>query len=347
MNSVRTSNLNYACQETPYSLFLTIRKSWRKHQQVQQVGDEQSQQLPGATSKDEINLRDEKIDLKYELDDLKAKLQSSKHSEDDLRTKFDAAVLEVSRLKEEAEKVIIKNDKEVNIVKEALKASKEDNEKLSSELKNAKKSVSSKDKEIKRLEEQSKVEKRLNEKENKKVADDFIEQIAAKDSKMNELSKEILNLEEAKTSLLDLLYGCNECGRHGDFCECYTDGENNVEPSDSGFFNVDASLTKPDHCDFLQATPSPPPTETPVTHLTKPTITLQSSTWTPPATPPCSNCGGDNYGPCPASVCFGCLPSIETTLPSTVSYSTTPPGTPPTLRWSQQSLHVHASSSSN
>ena len=345
LNSVRTSNLNYVCQETPYSIYLTIRKSWRKHQQVQQ------EELPKSAFKDEIDLKDEKNDLKNELDDLKAKLQASKHVEDDLSDKLDAAVVEVSRLNKEVEKLIKKNE-EVKILKKAMQASKEDDEKIRCDLKKFKEIVSSKEKEIKRLEEQSQLEKTLYEKENKTNADDFKGQLAAKDVKINELSKEVFDLEEAKTSLLDLVYGCNDCGRHGDFCECNVDEEinNNVEPAASDFFTKDASLTQPDHCGLLQAPPSPKATETPVTlNLPHPASTLQTSAWTPPPNPPCSSCGGENYGPCPASVCFSCLPQIETTPPSnsTGRCSTTPPGTPPTLRWSQKSLHLHASSNNN
>ena len=101
LNSVRISNLNYACQEKPYSIFLTIRKSWRKGQHVQQLGDEYCQQLPESASNDKINSKDEKInDLKCEVGDLKAKLEASKHVEDDLRAQLDKSVVEVSRLKE-------------------------------------------------------------------------------------------------------------------------------------------------------------------------------------------------------------------------------------------------------
>ena len=75
--SVRSSNLNYACQETPYSIYLTIRKSWSKHQQVQQP-QEYVQQLPQPLSQIELNLKDREIEnIKCELEDLKTKLQMS------------------------------------------------------------------------------------------------------------------------------------------------------------------------------------------------------------------------------------------------------------------------------
>ena len=327
LKQVQTSCLNFHLQISPFSAVISIKKSFIRDKSGDIV-------LPPPILHHTQNQKFEELVAKN------LQLEASKQLEDELRAKLDAAEVEVSRLKKEAEEVIIKKNEEVNILKKAMKASKEDNEKLCSELKNFKKIVSSKDKEINRLEEQTKLLKTLNEQEFKKADDDFKEQLAAKDAKLCDLSKEILILQKAKDSLLDLLYGCNEYGRFGDACECDADEENNVEPSDSCFFNFNDSLTQPDHFGFPRVPPSPPPTEI------SETLHLRPSAWTPPATPPCSSCGSDNYGPCPASVCFACLPSIETRPPTTSSCSTTPPGTPPTLRWSQQSLHVHENSSS-
>ena len=39
---------------------------------------------------------------------------------------------------------------------------------------------------------------------------------------LDELAEQKKGLEEKIDSLLDLLYGCYQCGRHGDFCECDT-----------------------------------------------------------------------------------------------------------------------------
>ena len=52
-----------------------------------------------------------------------------------------------------------------------------------------------------------------------------------KDAEIGELLKENLELKDKIGSLLDILYGCNECGRHGDFCECDVNDEENVDPS--------------------------------------------------------------------------------------------------------------------
>ena len=131
------------------------------------------------------------------------------------------------------------------------------------------------------------------------------------------LKKANIGLEEKVISLLDTLYGCEECGRHGDYCEC-----NDLD----------------DHDDFIEdpgCLPNPPsaPSETsPSPHL--PRTTSMAAPWTPPATQSCSKCGGENYGPCPDSVCFGCIPALKVRRISSSSNSPsrTPPGTPPLLR---------------
>ena len=127
---------------------------------------------------------------------------------------------------------------------------------------------------------------------------------------LNKLAKENKDLEEKVNSLLDLLYGCNDCGRHGDFCEC-DDIEDNIESSPF------------DQHVFQQPSPTPAVTDLPP-------LTSSTSPWTPPPTPPCSMCGGMNYGPCPTNVCFGCIPPLimPDTPPCTNSPSRTPPGTP-------------------
>ena len=84
---------------------------------------------------------------------------------------------------------------------------------------------------------------------------------------LNELAKKNEDLEDKITSLLDLLYGCNDCGRHGDYCEC-DDMEGN-----------DVQLPAPvDQNAFSQ--PSPPPTVAPCV----PRPSSNSPPWTNKAT---------------------------------------------------------------
>ena len=71
LKSVRNCSLNYSCQETPYSIYLTIRKSWSKHHrpcEAQQIGRDQ----PLETN---VN---ENWSLKVELAAVKAQLEASK-----------------------------------------------------------------------------------------------------------------------------------------------------------------------------------------------------------------------------------------------------------------------------
>ena len=63
----------------------------------------------------------------------------------------------------------------------------------------------------------------------KKKTDKNNEQLDAKDKMLNELAKKNEDLEDKITSLLDLLYRCNDCGRHGDYCECDDMEGNDVE----------------------------------------------------------------------------------------------------------------------
>ena len=142
---------------------------------------------------------------------------------------------------------------------------------------------------------------------------------------LNELAKKNEGLEEKINSLLDLLYGCNDCGRHGDHCKC------------DDIIGNDVELPAPNQQELCQ--PSPPSTVTPC--IPPPSST--SPPWTPPPTPPCDSCGGVNYGPSPTSVCFVCIPAL-TAPTSSVSPSTTPPGTPPSFRrTTHQSVYSRSS----
>ena len=127
------------------------------------------------------------------------------------------------------------------------------------------------------------------------------------DEKGDALEKAIeenVKLEKKVTDLLDVLYGCPECGYNS--CECNTFDEG-------------------DHSDEV------------LERLTVPPPSSLSTSWTPPPTPPCLKCGGINFGPSPSSECFVCLPELQSTFePNYISQSTTPPGTPPLKKQKQQ-----------
>ena len=118
----------------------------------------------------------------------------------------------------------------------------------------------------------------------------------------------------------------------GDFCECNTSEEYKAEPS------------YPDQCEFIQISLSPPRSVTCVPPHAPPTSS--SPPWTPPPTPPCSSCGGNNYGPCPTSLCFNCTPHLNLSdiPPNNNQPSSTPPGTPPPLERIQEQSSNESSS---
>ena len=71
LNSVRNSNLNFSCQETPFSIYLTVRKSWNR--KVCETGHHVSE--PNSDL-----ILSENLSLKAELADVKAQLKISKEN---------------------------------------------------------------------------------------------------------------------------------------------------------------------------------------------------------------------------------------------------------------------------
>ena len=157
--------------------------------------------------------------------------------------------------------------------------------------------------EVKR-EEVSKLNKQLNDvkhafkKEKHELLQDFKTEQEEKKKIDIEIREKLIILEDENLKLKDVLYGCPECGLHS--CEC-CDLENTSSPPASPTLAADRSCP---------SSPSP---------------------WTPPPTPPCVGCGGINFGPCPSSLCFACIPPLQIKQPesSSSSPSRTPPGTPP------------------
>ena len=208
----------------------------------------------------------------------------------------------------EVEKIIKENgalnkkNEELQVHSEALKKEKS----------TANKSIECKDKEIARLE--AKNTNLENENNNLK------EELVVKENESKEILEDKMSLEEKINSLLDVLYGCPECGLNK--CEC---GE--------AFMEEDSSSYLPPQC-ASTVEPSFPPSTTPSNTPAAPQPPTQSSSgsppWTPPPTPPCISCGEANFGPCPSSVCFACIPPLQIKPESNNSSpSRTPPGTPP------------------
>ena len=317
ISSVRSSNLNFTYQETPFSLYLTIRKtSIKKHQSN---GSESSQM---GVRHDVVALEEENLVLKSYIRDLEGKLSAFKDTMETLEGKVAASEAEGLKAKNnnstiaelEAEKRVLaktikKKEKEINEVEKTNQACQNNIKKLEDEVEKYKDEKNESERKHRQIEKEIE--------ENKKAGAEIRHQLDVKDNMLDELAEEKKGLEEKIDSLLDLLYGCYQCGRHGDFCECNSIEEDIVEPS------------LHDLHELRQLSPTPAET-TP--HVPPPTSS--SPPWTPPPTPPCSSCGAQNYGPCPSSVCFACIPTLTllTTPPCSNPPSTTPPGTPPSCR---------------
>ena len=288
VSSVKKSNLNFYLQESPVSVNINIRKTFVKNKDGHTL-----QPPPNDTAGVTIEEKLEIEKLKKEKSDLSIKLEKAKA--DKLTANKKAA-----RLQEENEALKKKNE-EIQVNIDTLKSVKN----------TASKNIKSKDKEIASLE----VENKNLEEDFKKIKTENInlkEKLELKDDENRKILDNNVKLEEKMKSLLDILYGCHECG----LCEC--------ECGDSVTEDCATSLE-----------PSFPPaalSETPESQH-PPRTSSGSSSWSPPPTPPCDTCGGVNFGPCPSNICFGCIPPLQSKPePDTSSPSRTPPGTPPLLR---------------
>ena len=93
---MRNCNLNYAYKETPFSTYLTIRKSWTKNTQVHDESDHQVSE-PVKKSCDKFHAAEENrnLSLKTELSDVKTQLETSKQIIRELESKAYRAEAEV------------------------------------------------------------------------------------------------------------------------------------------------------------------------------------------------------------------------------------------------------------
>ena len=112
LTTLRKCNLNYSCQETPYSIYLTVRKSWSKHQQIYETVELFEPVLQSLKAKEEILL------LKTELDDVTAQHEACR---DILAAHKDAAAAEVITHHKEMKKLVDKKDDEIKSLKASIK----------------------------------------------------------------------------------------------------------------------------------------------------------------------------------------------------------------------------------
>ena len=205
---------------------------------------------------------------------------------------------------------LVQNEKKIEELLEMVENLENENQKLKNLNDNKTREINVAD-EVKR-EEVSKLNKQLDDvkhafkKEKGELLNNFNTEMEEKKKIDIEIRKKLDILEEENLKLKDVLYGCPECGLYT--CEC------------CDLENEGTNYTQSHPC-------SPPASPTLAADGSCPT---SPSPWTPPPTPPCVGCGGINFGPCPSSLCFACIPPLEIKQPeSSCSPSRTPPGTPP------------------
>ena len=297
-------------------MYLTIRKT-----QVKNNIKSSSLQTNGSTEivqPEKEAFEEQNKFLINRVSELQEKLTSFYDNTKILEQKVAASEAEATKVFEEMKKwkeAVVKKDDEIKCLTNVIKNNNAAISRIEIEKTELQKNIKSKEKEVSEMEKSDKGHQITI----KALKKQFNQQLEVKDDTLNKLTKKNKDLEEKVDSLLDLLYGCNDCGRFGDSCECDELEGDNIESS------------PPDQHVFHQ--PSPPPVVTSVKPDVHP-LTSSTTPWTPPPTPPCSTCGGVNYGPCPSNVCFSCIPplTIPDTPPDSNSPSRTPPGSPPPLR---------------
>ena len=192
LNSIRNSTLNYSCQETPYSMYITVRKSWNKHIQSPDARLRHDQEVA------ELNTSNQ------ELSDVKADLKTTKKINDELRAKIETAMADINHRHRESEKKLSTKDDENKVLENSLKNCMSENERLKGELKRFQKVLKSKDKEIHKLETfkfnyQEEVKNAKNDVRKQKAENEkLVKQMKMLEKKKGNHQKQINSLENNK-----------------------------------------------------------------------------------------------------------------------------------------------------
>ena len=133
MNCVRSSNLNFACQETPYSLYLTIRKSKVKN-------DNKQSSSPVIGNYEVESLVKENLSLRERLRNLENKLDAFEDTNKMLEEKLASAEGKVLK----AYKENLKNEDEMKNLRNVIKDNNNDISKLKCEKKEVMKEMKKK-----------------------------------------------------------------------------------------------------------------------------------------------------------------------------------------------------------
>ena len=203
INSVRSSNFNFAYQETPYSLYLTIRKTEIKNNR--QIGSSQSNASPVVIAQhDGEALAKENMLQKSNIRELEEKLNASLDSKNILEMKVATSEAEAlkafKQIKQYKDTVIKKND-EIECLKNVLKNTNSRISNLETEKIESKKSMKKKEQEVNDLkktnESRQNCIKILKEQEKK-----FKDEKKNSDNKIKQLETKVKELEvDLKTEI--------------------------------------------------------------------------------------------------------------------------------------------------
>ena len=314
LGKVQASHLNFKIELSPFSAVIHVKKSFIKNRFGQAVVPvvEGPLEAQGVHDKKVVELEKENDMLKVKIEE-KVKEAENCHGmvyklEKEIKTKEN--ILNCLKKEMKEKEIYLQN---LVVENRDLKADKKS---ISSELHNIKFKLMG---QYENAKHDGEVHDDLkNENDKLKIKSNEIEsELDLKTQENRELRDSLNVLESENSKLKDVLFGgCPQCGL--DCCEC-SDGDTNYSPLppqlSSSPDTVGSAFTSSSKFPAAQH------------HAQASSGTCPS----PPPTPPCSRCGGINYGPCPSSLCFGCVPALESQCSSNTSLSNTPPGTPPPL----------------
>ena len=323
LEQVKNSSLNFQIQVSPFSALISLKKSFVKDKSGNLL-------LPSNRHGTSENTRDSvEKNLKLErdimvltnmhkevVDNLEKTLQEAKVKQEVVATEANEREQKLKAEIETLKKTLKNRDGEIGNLKAAVKTSKDVSEKLNKKLNENRTNYEREKDQI--LKEHVRGLKALKKEvvavkeENMKLK----EKCVLKDDELKEAFDEKVKLEEKVTSLLDVLYGCPECGLNSCECDNSVNEDDSTEGSSLAQYSTLPSFSPPFSSAQLLAPPS-----------------SGSPTWTPPPAPPCTSCGGVKFGPSPNNLCFKCISPLRSKSPhNSSSHTGTPPGTPPALR---------------
>ena len=144
LNNLRKSNLTFMLQETPYSMYLTIRKKFTKKTVESSLAGNHLFSKAEATK--------EHDNLKAELEKSKMKSKKIEETNQILENKIKGAEVEFDTITDKLKKALDEKQGEIKVLKEVIKNSNSEKSNIRDELNQSKKVIKKKDKDIYSLE---------------------------------------------------------------------------------------------------------------------------------------------------------------------------------------------------